>query len=32
MEMGIVIRGGAAPRQVAEHLQRLVEQDVFWGL
>lgn len=32
MEMGILIRGGAAPRQVAEHLQRLVEQDVFQAI
>lgn len=29
MEMGILIKGGVAPRQVEEHLRRLVEENVF---
>jgi phosphatidylserine/phosphatidylglycerophosphate/cardiolipin synthase-like enzyme len=29
MEMGLLVRGGAAPSQVEQHLLRLVEQGVF---
>ena len=29
MEMGVLVRGGAVPKQVEEHLLRLVEQGVF---
>lgn len=29
MEMGLLVRGGETPGQVAHHLQRLVEQGVF---
>jgi phosphatidylserine/phosphatidylglycerophosphate/cardiolipin synthase-like enzyme len=29
MEMGLLVRGGKTPQQVAQHLQRLVEQSIF---
>jgi len=29
MEMGLLVRGGGTPAQVAQHLRRLVEQGVF---
>lgn len=29
MEMGVMVRGGASPKQVEEHLLNLVEQNIF---